>query len=430
MAPSREIAQLLRKCVLARNVIAQAFVDSVVNPSEEGQLAAWGQYLDLRQRGISRQYGIYGTTAGIQVLAMHDAQVHAELVSTAEAILPLTGSDTSDTEARKIRDYFTQKDLQVTYKVTALVDAIRPDLESLQGRHPAIERLLEMRHRGGGWPDFRSASLDGFHGPKVHATAVALLSLSRFPDVRASDDCREAVEWLARHVEPDFCSIATLAICYLAFIRCASGDNASKEVHSALARCGRAVLGWAAKSAPEDVRRALEATEYLLPKHDDGAPAKLPLGNKDHDFRFLLYSPHCLAALALMEMRPRSAGPRVRRYVIGVVSEVASRTCDTGSFIAAGRSAVSSVEHLWIYRTLREFQDWCEQVGPVQVLRDWVWRLAAPRRWVTITACVLAAWVILSQSASLVAGIVLTAITTVSLTVLSTVVYDEIFGRW
>lgn len=422
---SREVRRLEDQCARARNVVADLFCESVVTFDDDPSLVAWGQYLDLRRRRLSRQYGIYGIASGMQVLAWHEADVHRALLERAARTLPLH-VDKACPEGEGVRRYFTEKgDLNVVYKVAALVDAVRPDSATLSGSHPAVVRLLDMRHPGGGWSEFRSVGLDHLHGPKVHATACALLALSRFTDIRDGVECREAAEWLARHADPDVLSIATLAMCSMVLRSYADSDGVSRRVDAAACGCLRAVLEWATRSAPEDVLRALEATEYLLPK-PDMVP---PLDNERHEFTFLIYSPHCLAALTLMRTPTAARDPHARRFVLEVVRVVAKRICDSGSFIAAGRTVVSSVEHMWIYRLLREFQHWDPYPSRFTVLLDWLTRLLRPSRWVTMGALSVAAWVLLSQSGSILSGLLLTALTTVLLTVVTTLIYDDIFYR-
>jgi hypothetical protein len=343
----------------ARNTIVERFLDAKSSPLGHADLVAWGQYLDLQQHRLSNQFGIYGTSAGIQVLALHDARLHQNLWKLALRILPVDRNDVdvADRHAHDVRNYFINKnDLDVPYKVSALVDAIQPEATRVPGsRYHAVELLLYLRLRGGGWPDFRAAGLEQYNAPKVHATACALLALARFPDVQATDDWREAVGWLARNLTPELNSIATLSICLLALAGPASTAPAGSESAQLYETCLRAVVEWSKRAWPNDVLRTLEATEYLVPGHHNRTPLA------DHEFTFLLYSPHCLATLALMRCGAELSAD-LRRHVTDVVRIVAETICQKRAFIAAGRTLVSSVEHLWIYRLLHEFQGWGERI--------------------------------------------------------------------
>jgi hypothetical protein len=383
---TREIAVLRESCQQARNRIAQLFLDCVVPTGYDPDVMAWGQYLDLRRRGLSRQFGIYATSAGVQVLAVHDRAVHATLVASAIQALPLLdGGGPTHT-----RGYFIGKgDLDIVYKVTALVDAISPHAAVVGGRHPAVEHLMAMRRDGGGWPDFRAPAFDRFHGPRVHATACALFALSRFPDVLASPDCGEAAGWLADNLDVAAASIATLAIAYLALRQYGPRAAVPASVGHAARRCYAAIAAWARRAAAADVRRALEATEYFVPPKHKLRP---PLVNDDHKFMFLLYSPHCLAALALM--RPPAGvalSARARRFVVDVVRTVADGIRERGSFTAAGRTVISSVEHLWLYRLLTAFQGWHPEVTRRGAWVDWMNRRPVPRWGSLVIAAVVVA---------------------------------------
>jgi hypothetical protein len=355
MPSGRDLAAVRQRSAQARNVIENLFLDAIVAP--RGNLVAWGQYLDLRKRQISNQFGIYGTSAGIQVLLRHNAALHAELCGLAGMILPVDHPthDVFERPASEIRTYFREKhDLEVLYKVAALVDVVEAQRDSVPGTgYRAVQLLLAMRRPNAGWPDFRgNGGLDQFTDSKVHATACALLALARFPDVRAGTAWREAAGWLVQHLDPDVQSIATLSICHLALW---SGDERpagiADDEADARAACLRSIVDWAERTAPQDVLRTLEALEYLVPQRNQRTPLA------DHEFTFVLYSPHCLAALALI----RSGLPlsrKAERFVVEVVWVVAERIRTHGSFVAAGRTLVSSVEHLWIYRLLHQFEQW------------------------------------------------------------------------
>jgi hypothetical protein len=385
MLQSREVSELKQLCQQARNTIANLFVKSVVVLDDYQQVLAWGQYLDLHQRGISRQHGIYATSAGIRVLAQHDKNIHAKILDAAAEVLPLHIASALP-EGMDARYEFTRKgDLHVVYKVVALVEAIEPDKSEIEGTYPAVDHLLSMRHRGGGWSDFRLPELDHVHGPQPHATACALLALSRFRDVRSRTAWAEAVDWLVRQLNPQVWSIATVAMTYMALVRCGPDEHIAPTVARARSRCYKALVQWASRATPEDIRRTVEATEYLLPKP---GRMKLPLGNAGQEFTFLMYLPHCMAALALMSsVRYVAPHNRIRRFIMDVVATVAQGVHNGGKFVAAGRSAVSSVEHMWLYTMLARFEQWDLRLPQHRVVLDW-WRHLPtwPRRLVPVLA--------------------------------------------
>jgi hypothetical protein len=92
MTEPRALHDVKESCLLARNAIAKLFVDNVVRPRADVRMVAWGQYLDLQRRGLSKQYGIYATSAGVQVLGMHGRDIHSELLEAAYRSLGSTSN--------------------------------------------------------------------------------------------------------------------------------------------------------------------------------------------------------------------------------------------------------------------------------------------------------------------------------------------------
>lgn len=420
---AEEVERLKSSCREARNIIAEMFVNTVVRPDGAGPLVAWGQYLDLRRKNLSQQYGIYGTSAGLQVLAMHDRTVYRGIIEAACSTLPLVAPSVSDI-ARPIHQYFLDKgDLNVVYKVAALADAVRPDLDSIPDPHTVVEALLGLRTQGGGWGYFRRPELDEFQSPNVHATSTALLALGRFSVFRTSPDSIEALTWLARNVNTSSLSISTLSIVLLALELLTDADNETAEIAGLRRDCRSVVTSWARRAAAEDTKRTIEATEYLLPK----PRSDTPLDKYEHEFVFMLYLPHCLAALALMKggnIRDR----HVRRFIVSVVRTVAVHICSARSFVAAGRNLESSVEHLWIYRLLKEFEQFEPYEKITDVVSDWV-REAFTRRRVTLTVTIIFVFYgILNEFAPLAAVlIVVPVIVTFMINIISMRFYEDMF---
>jgi hypothetical protein len=420
---AEEVERLKSSCRDARNIIAEMFVSTIARPNGAGSLVAWGQYLDLRRRNLSQQYGIYGTSSGLQVLAMHDPTVYRTIIEAAAGTLPLVAANVSDV-ARPIHQYFLDKgDLNVVYKVAALADAVRPDLDDVPDPHDVVRALLDLRTQGGGWGYFRRPELDEFQSPNVHATSTALLALGRFSIFRASPDRTEALTWLARNVNTSSLSISTLSMILLALELLSDVESEPPDIAGLRRNCRSVVTNWARRSAAEDTKRTIEATEYLIPK----PRADTPLDNYEHEFVFMVYLPHCLAALALMKVgniRDR----HVRRYIVSVVRIVADHICSARSFVAAGRNLESSVEHLWIYRLLREFERFQPYEKITDVVWDWV-REAFTRRQVLVTLTIIfALYGILTKFAPLaVALLVVPVIVTFMINIVSMRFYEDMF---
>jgi hypothetical protein len=390
---TREIRQLREACAKSRQLIADKFLNNVVTPSSNSALRAWGQYLELRGRGIrpvSTQFGIYGTSAGVQVLSLMSPATYQQIIDAASGTLPLIAATVSD---GSIYDYFQSKgDLCVVYKVAAIVDAYQPGKVDIDDIPASVVELLSLRRDGVGWPDFLKHGLEEFQDASAHATATALLSLTRFTKVRAGQAFREAVAWL-ENVDVNSLSIATLSLILLALHSAGGAETRTRGTDELMKKCRSVLVSWASRAVPEDVRRSIEALEYLLPKPS----ITTPLDESEQEFTFLLYMPHCLAAIALMAEGGDRHRYRVRRYLISVVREITQRMAQRGSFVVAGRNLVSAVESLWIFRLLARFEKYEPFSSYGGAMSDWLMRQVTPKR----TAIVLP----LAAGASLAAGI-------------------------
>jgi hypothetical protein len=343
----------------------------MVHPGGRADVWAWGQFLEIRghtvQQLLGNQYGIYGTAAAVQMLAMQSARQGVTQNSnfgpealSGSAVLPLVLGDPGRRYA-PMHEHFTNKqDLLVTFKLASLLDAANclgtiklPEGYSID-KSALVNRLLEIRRPGQGWPDFRSDS--EWQGPNTHATAVAVLALSRRP---VSPDalyvCREALEWFQESEPLEKQSIAVLSMLIMALAG-NSLDSESRQKSLELAqlctKCERLVRDWIGDNAPSEVQRSLEGTEYWLPP---GSVAPQSVGGSQ--FTYLFYLPHILVGLGILSSPRLRRSYAARRFALLVIDRVTQEINQQGCFIAAGRSMVSTVEHLWLYRLLYEFEN-------------------------------------------------------------------------
>jgi hypothetical protein len=174
---------------------------------------------------------------------------------------------------------------------------------------------------------------------------------------------------------------------------------------------------------PWDIKRSIEAVEYLVPK----PRTDTPLEKEEQEFDFMLYLPHCLSALALMKLGSIS-DRRVRRYVVSVVGIVAEHICSAHSFVAAGRNLESSVEHLWIYRLLKAFDNFEPYERLIDVFWDWI-REAFSRGRVFVTlSVVLALYGILNEFAPIVVALLVgPLVASFAINVVSMRFYEDMF---
>jgi hypothetical protein len=343
----------------------------MVHPGERTDVWAWGQFLEIRghtvQQLLGNQYGIYGTSAAVQMLAMQSAKQGVTQASSfgpealsGSGVLPLVLNDPGR-QHEPLHEHFVRKqDLLVTFKLASLLDAANcletvrlPDGYSID-KSALVDRLLNIRRSGQGWPDYKSDS--EWQGPNTHATAVATLALSKrtvSPEALAA--CREALVWFYDSEPLEKQSIATLSMIIMAVAGNGLDSDArqhSEELAGLRAACERLVGNWIRDTAPNEVQRSLEGTEYWLPP---GSIAPQSVGGSQ--FTYLFYLPHILVGLAILSsprLRRRFAA---RRFILLVIDRVTREINQQGCFIAAGRSMVSTVEHLWLYRLLYEFEN-------------------------------------------------------------------------
>jgi len=160
----------------------------------------------------------------------------------------------------------------------------------------------------------------------------------------AAAACADAVNWLVpQPLEQQ--SVATLSMLVIALERLQNDQTvAVRALTSLLGSCRKELSGWLATTTAPELMRSLEGTDYVTPDRPE-APRGAP-------FQFLLYMPHCLAAIAILcspTLRSRYEHRQFAREVVGILTE---RICGTGKFVAAGRQMVSTVESLWISRLL------------------------------------------------------------------------------
>jgi hypothetical protein len=176
---------------------------------------------------------------------------------------------------------------------------------------------------------------------------VALLSLAQAPqlDKECIEACAAAIAWLSDQQPMDEQSIATLSMLVIALEHFVARQQIGLvALPRLLQTCRKELSGWLQSTAPSEVNRSLEGTDYLTPDQPDPHRGK--------PFQFLLYVPHCLAAIAILSSPSLQQRYDHRQFVQDVVTRLTKRICDTGKFVAGGRQMVSTVESLWIVRLL------------------------------------------------------------------------------
>jgi hypothetical protein len=423
----------------ARGAIADKCIKGMVRPPEDDQVYAWGQYLEIRGQSVhlnlGQQYGIYGTSAGLQILTLQSAGSHRNIISRASRVLPFVVRD-EDGVNRHLHEHFVEKcDLIITCKLASLLDVatilepISKSISIIVDRTVVLEKLLEIRHSDAGWPDYKSE--DEWQGPNTHSTAVALLATSRANlTIEAERACVEALSWFSDQPLQKQ-SVATLSMMVMAF----SNFTQKPKPNSAFTtprlkqlkdQCESFVYTWIKDSAPSEVQRSLEGTECFLPP---GRGSVVTTGTSR--FTFLAYLPHVLAALAILASPRLRKQYKCRQFVVATVRRVTHEINSQGCFIAAGRSVVSTVEHLWLYRLLHEYETQALYSGSFQVMIDDLRHYASQRKPLSVAAIFLTIGIIVTTP--LATGrleSILTAVGAVALTIVATVVATILAKRW
>lgn len=384
-ANSKFESDLKARATVARKTVVDKYVQAIVHPKnslghDELELVAWGQYIDNEGATPVKldQRGIFGSAAGVQVLAMNSNVAYADLIKRALRILPLNPTYEGATDngpapawvevAKGVRDEYVDKgDTQITHKLAAILEAgscvekfgiacdPRPDISG------TVADLLAMRLQGQGWPDFSAPPI--ISGPVPHTTSVVLYALSGCIRTQEIEDaCVEALRWFADR-DTARMSVATLSLIAMAIGRLSETHAAAVEnntfrtnpfedevIRDLRRKCEKVVSNWVRVSASDGILRSLEGTEYVEPKIPENAKAS-------DRYRFLFYMPHCMAVLLLLSSDRLLKSSRHRRFILGTVAIVVDRVSTEQRFIAAGRQLASTVEHLWLSRMLYAFEN-------------------------------------------------------------------------
>ena len=319
---------------LARRVVeAQS---SLVHLVEQSALhldgaVTWGQFLDSPRK--VGQYGIYGTSAAIRILAGADHTENSPLISKALRALPEVGP--SDLSER----IYDSTDLAITFKVTAILDAAQPQRLKFESVEPIETRILAQVIDGHGWGNYHDTA-DQDDSPRLLPTAHAMISLRRSRQFRTSGACARILDWFCHEVlrgQPLPKHEAALAL--LVLVEYASEGVQSCAYGTARADLQEQLTIWAQR---ERTPILAETTSNHYWAVSNGVP---------HN-QYLFYVPDLLGALALL----RSGNPKkARRRVLKIVDALCSSISAQNGFRSATSRRIASVDQLWAWLLLQEF---------------------------------------------------------------------------
>jgi hypothetical protein len=389
----------------AAQVSSATFGDAAPAPTaltppsvEDGPVCVWGQYLEAEvPTDPYTQHGIYGTCAALQVLSLRRIENSLPLIVRALTTLPgLEGGGADSQRARSIREKYVLKgDKDTTYKSAALLDValglspcdrrvVPPrgggPSRSVVSPTQSIEGLLNMCLPDGGWPDYKAA-IGLPLPPNPHATAVALLSLSRctieeYAACTGAQDkvwqCLERTCSYLLSLEIRKQSVSTLSMILTAlenFAAILPGrlKATGTDYARTLAACRGEITGWIRYTSSRECLRSLEALDYRSMEMEKKGGGKR--------YQFLYYLPHLLAAIAVLSSASMRRGRNNRQFMKHVVEHFIDAAQETrGEVVPGGRQRVSAVETMWAARLMDSFAEhyWRQRRG----LRSRAWAAA------------------------------------------------------
>lgn len=316
-----------------------------------GNKRAWGQFFNEN----SGQYGIYGTSAGLQVLLQAGYSSEDDFVRGSSQVLEEAWSD-----QRNSNRFFKKRDTALIYKLAYLAEACAPSLPVVNESCSPMDELIKRCLPSGGWGEFYYSETDRDGEPKIISTAVVLLALSRYRPFSAKEECEKSLHWLCRRLlESHNRGTYEIALASLALIEYDFMKVKVSEWEDASKYCRKFLLDWL-KHRTASLLGIQENHHYI--SSSDGSR-----GNK-----YLFFLPHCLVAINLIKWGPP---PNYRRYVLKVISFFTSQVLEKNGFAPDSRRQISTVDHLWIFRLLKEFE-----AAPIEKLLPqpfYVWSAAS-----------------------------------------------------
>lgn len=378
---------------IARHRLARTIDDAALRVQDH---LVWGQFAD----GLihTDQYGIHGTSAACATLARHGRVPWRTL-----SLLPEASFRTPAVLL------FDETDLVITFKVTAIVEALvdagATDLES----RPVVQRLVDSMLDGRGW---------GWHSvqaepdrPRVLTTAHAVAVLGRIPALVDREELHRAVEWLEQELFDDdrlklldraYVAIALGTIRREGFVT-ANTDRVLRLTATELRQWLRGRRGKPIEHVPR---------LFFVPKRNEV---------RNHT---MLFPDQVIVAHALLLAEPRRVNDRAVREL---VKQLCAAVSVDGGLRAEHSDRVSFVDINWLDRFLGEAQRARVATGvPFEQVRllGWLRRLppsaAGVVGWLVVTVATtsfalssgLPGWLtaVLTTVASVAAGVVTTIV--------------------
>ena len=324
MIPTRKnIERLQKDAISAKGHITKLFLDWSVDLS--GGKKAWGQFLDKPRDNT--QYGIYGTSAAVQVLGGADTSKDHEAIKGAlRYIYGILEEDDNE-------------DRYLLFKLAYIAD-LMAFYDNGNGYNKVADILKSriLGNRGWGYYFVNSEVKDP--SPNIVATAAAMLALRNDTSFRRDSRCREIISWLCDKVSSNgFYKDFEIAIAGLALLEYKEQGEAIAKYENSISECSNTMLIRSKRNKTLGIDN-LEILFYTVRLSE--------LNIRTH---YLFFQPNCLMALYFLRYRPpKRSRPFILRVVEFYMNEVIN-----GGFRLEETGRVSSVDHLWIYRLLDEY---------------------------------------------------------------------------
>lgn len=306
--------------------------DLVINgssPTGDG----WGQWLDGVSPGA--EPGIYGTSACMQILVASGYLASNEVIDKPSRNLDAVFAEENNQFRR-------DGDVDVVYKVSYLAEAFHLEKCEIKSASPPMDELSDRALEGGGWGEYFCSRDDHDPHPRVIPTSAALLALRRYEAFIFTKKCEESLCWLGRHIIengrlfPNEFTLASLVLIEYSLLKLPKSEQGKTAVET----CERLLVDWAISRKREEIGTA-EAYCYSVRWK----------GRRNN--RYLFFLPDCLATLALLKL---GCPKKTRSYILRVSDYFAKEILLRGGLRPVATRRISSVDHLWIYRLLRELR--------------------------------------------------------------------------
>jgi hypothetical protein len=322
-------------------LIVDQFTDSKVIV---GDGFAWGQYLD-REHGSDAHWGLYGTSAAAQTLAVKVRLLESSwqpsadrLVAGALKLLPEDLEHISADLQRKKK----KGDFNNVLKVAFVVDALRPDSDwtAAGAEPPVVAQLMQLAVDDAGWSSRLPDDEARHDRDRFFPTAYTTLCLTRYQAFDESALSAGARSWLADRIVKDDARYGTplnYALVGLALLpQPESRRQQAANEAEALKHCEAKLSEWAVKQRDVVIDRPV-FNGFSLGGHTD----------------YVFLHPELLAALFFLRRGCPRAG---RRFTLSVLDALTKNIREHQGF-TTNNGVMSTVDQLWAVRLLQEFLD-------------------------------------------------------------------------